>query len=123
LFAEYASAFNRLINTLRVVLGVYTTLLGALTFMVATLMLLGMIFGEITQLILTGIISEGFTLLGMAILLFVFTRRPLFESKPRRKTRLLLLIELTGLMGFVIFVLLLVYLVVSGNIYRIEIQH
>lgn len=120
LIAEYSSAFNRLINALRVVLGVYTTLLGALTFMVATLMLLGMIFGEITQLILTGIISEGFTLLGMAILLFVFTRRPLFESKPRRKIRLLLLIELTGLMGFVIFVLLLVYLVVSGDIYRIE---
>jgi flagellar protein FlaJ len=49
LFAEYLSAFNRVINVLRVVFGVYTTVMGALVFMMANLMLLGMLFGGISS--------------------------------------------------------------------------
>jgi len=120
LFAEYVSGFNRMIDVLRVVLGVYTTLLGALTFMMANLMLLGMIFGGMMSLIATGVTSIGFALFSMSILLYVFTRRPFFESKPRKKTRILLIISLTGLMGFVFFTILLAYLLVSGNIYSME---
>uniref|UniRef100_A0A7C2G255 Flagellar protein J n=1 Tax=Thermosphaera aggregans TaxID=54254 RepID=A0A7C2G255_9CREN len=120
LFAEYTSSYSRMIDTLRVVLGVYTTLLGALTFMLANLMLLGMIFGNVSELITTGVLGVGFALISMALLLYVFVRKPLFESKPRKRTGLVMLISLLGLTGLFVFAIIAVYLVVSLNIFNVE---
>ncbi|QOR95038.1 type II secretion system F family protein [Thermosphaera chiliense] len=120
LFAEYKASYNRMIDTLRVVLGVYTTLLGALTFMLANLMLLGMIFGNVSELITTGVLGVGFALISMALLLYVFVRKPLFESKPRKKTGFVMLISLLGLTGLFVFAIIAVYLVVSLNIFNVE---
>ncbi|MEM0506701.1 MAG: type II secretion system F family protein [Thermosphaera sp.] len=120
LFSEYVSSYTRMIDTLKVVLGVYTTLLGALTFMLANLMLLGMIFGNVTELITTGVIGVGFALISMALLLHVFVRRPIFESKPRHKNKIVIMISTLGLTGLLIFAIISVYLVISMNIFNME---
>lgn len=120
LFAEYVAAYTRMINILRVVLGIYTTLLAALTFMLANLMLLGMIFGGFTELVMTGITSVGFALMSMAILLYLFMRKPVFESRSKWRSRLLILIILLGLTGFFSFAIMIAYLVISLNIFNME---
>jgi len=117
LFAEYLSAFNRVINILRVVFGVYTTVLGALVFMLANLMLLGMLFGGLSELVTTGVLGIGLALMGMAALLYAFVRKPLFESRPKRKSRLVVLTSFSGLTGVLVFAMMIVYLVVSLNIF------
>jgi flagellar protein FlaJ len=120
LFAEYKSAYMRMIDTLKVVLGVYTTLLGALTFMLANLMLLGMIFGNISELITTGVLGVGFALISMALLLYIFVRKPLFEARPRKRIGLVMLISFLGLTGLFVFAIITVYLVISLNIFNVE---
>lgn len=120
LFAEYLSAFNRVINVLRVVFGVYTTVMGALVFMMANLMLLGMLFGGISVLLTTGALSIGFALMGMAVLMYAFTRRPLFESKPKRKNRLVLLTSFSGLMGTLVLAMIIAYLIISLKIFDMD---
>ena len=120
LFAEYLSAFNRVINVLRVVFGVYTTVLGALVFMLANLMLLGMIFGGLSELVTTGVLGVGLALMGMATLLHVFVRKPLFESKPKRRNRLVALTSFLGLTGTLVFAMMIAYLVISLRIFEMD---
>jgi len=120
LFAEYLSAFNRVINILRVVFGVYTTVIGALVFMLANLMLLGMLFGTLAELMVTGVTSASLALMGMAALLYAFVRRPLFESKPKRKNRLVIFISLFGLTGVLVLAMMIAYLIVSLKIFDMD---
>jgi len=49
-------------------------------------MLLGMIFGNISRLITTGVLGVGFALISMALLLSIFVRKPLLKARPRKKT-------------------------------------
>ncbi len=120
LFAEYLSAFNRVINVLRVVFGVYTTVLGALVFMLANLMLLGMIFGGLSELVTVGVLSAGLALMGMSTLLYLSVRKPLFESKPKKRGRLVALISFSGLTGTLAFAMIVAHLVVSLNIFNMD---
>jgi len=120
LFAEYLSAFNRVINVLRVVFGIYTTVLGALVFMLANLMLLGMLLGGPLELMFTGVLGISLVLMGMAILLYAFVRKPLFESKPKRRNRLMVLSSFFGLTGVLVFAMMIAYLIVSLNIFNMD---
>ncbi|MET1160488.1 MAG: type II secretion system F family protein [Thermoprotei archaeon] len=110
LFSEYVSAYNRLIGTLRVILGVYVTLLGALVFMVANLMLLGLIFGGIRELMITAMSAMAFTLTAMAVLLWVFSKKPLFEAKVKRKPLILRIVSIGGLASTTVFAGIMLYL-------------
>ena len=120
LFSEYKSAYLRMIDMMRVVLGVYTTLLGALTFMLATLMLLGMIFGNVFELVVTGIAGVGVSLLGLDVLFFVFIKKPLFEARKGARNRLMLAVKFTGLSGVVFASILLAYTVITGRIFSLD---
>ncbi len=116
LFSEYISAYNRLIESLRVVLGIYVTLLGALVFMQANLILLGMIFGGIQNMMITSMLATGVTLSAMAILLRVFVRKPLFEAKPQHKPLILKIISIGGLVSSLVFAVVIVYLSITMKI-------
>ncbi|MEM4824802.1 MAG: type II secretion system F family protein [Desulfurococcaceae archaeon] len=120
LFSEYRSGYGRMVDTLRVVLGVYTTLIGALTFLVATLLLLGMLFGGAMELVLTALMGMTMALLTMSVLMYFVIRRPLFEYKKTRST-LVRLIGFLGVFGTVFFVLIIMQLVITGNIMELEI--
>ena len=116
LFSEYLSAYNRLIESLRVVLGIYVTLLGALVFMQANLILLGMIYGGIQKMMVTSMIATGVTLFAMAILLRIFVRKPLFESSPQHKPLMVRIISIGGLLSSLVFAFIIVYLSVTMKI-------
>ena len=120
LFSEYKSAYLRMIEMMRVVLGVYTTLLGALTFMLATLMLLGMLFGNVFELILTGLVGVGVSLISLDILFFIFIKRPLFEMKKGARSKLLLATRIGGLAGVTFASIMFVYTVLTGGIFRVS---
>ncbi len=116
LFSEYLSAYNRLIESLRVVLGIYVTLLGALVFMQANLILLGMIFGGIQNMMVTSMIATSATLSAMAILLRAVVRKPLFEAKPQHKPLMLKIISFGGLAATMVFAVTVVYLSLTMKI-------
>lgn len=119
LFSEYKSGYTRMIEALRVVLGVYTTLVGALTFLVATLILLGVIFGGVIELTATVLISVGISLLAMSVLLYVSIRRPLFEYS-KSKAPLAKYIKFLGLTGNIVFTLLILRLIITHNIFDLN---
>lgn len=119
LFSEYKSSYGRMVETLRVVLGVYTSLIGALTFLVATLMLLGMIFGGAIELVLTALIGMALALLGMSVLLHLVIRRPLFEYRKSR-AGLVKIISITGIAGLAFLVLIFAHLVITQRIGELE---
>ncbi|MEM4490312.1 MAG: type II secretion system F family protein [Desulfurococcaceae archaeon] len=117
LFNEYKSAYSRMIDMMRVILGVYTTLLGALVFMLATLMLLGMLFGNVMELIMTGIMGLGFSLIGIDVLFFFFIKKPLFEARRTSSNKLLFFIRITGLIGLVASLIIFINLLLTGEIF------
>ncbi len=88
LFSEYRTMMIRRIESLRVILGVYSTLIGAFIFMLANFVLLGLFFGGEIDIIRIGIIGIAGAELALAILLYVTIKRGRFEHdlkvKPRR---------------------------------------
>ncbi|MEM0000721.1 MAG: type II secretion system F family protein [Desulfurococcaceae archaeon] len=119
LFSEYKSGYSRMIETLRVVLGIYTTLIGALTFLVATLMLLGMIFGGAVELVLTAIVGMALALLAMSSVLYFIIRRPLFECR-RSRAGIVRSISVLGACGMAFLALIFTYLVITLKITEME---
>lgn len=120
LFNEYKAAYLRMIDMMRVVLGVYTTLLGALVFMLSTLMLLGMFFGGIRELMITGVLGTGLSLVGVDILLVLFIKKPMFEAKRTSGNKLLLTIKTSGLAGSLFIPIIFALIALTGRIYSME---
>ncbi len=119
LSAEYTSSYNRFIGTLSVVLGVYTTLLGALAFLIAVLLLMGMLFGGLSQSFTSGVLGVGLSLSGMSLLLFILVKRPLFEYKEGRST-LVKVIRVLGASGVVFMAFMVLYMLVTGALYSLR---
>lgn len=121
LFSEYKSAYGRMIDMLRVVLGIYTTLVGALTFLISTLLLLGIIFGGAVHLVLMSIIGMSIALLTMAVLMYFIIRRPLFECK-RPISPLIKIVSILGTSGLAFLVASFTYLTITYTIGTLEVS-
>jgi flagellar protein FlaJ len=119
LSAEYTSSYNRFIGTLSVVLGVYTTLLGALAFLIAVILLMGMLFGGLSQSFISGVLGVGLSLSGMSLLLFILVKRPLFEYK-RGRSMLVKVIRVLGASGVVFMAFMILYMLVTGALYSLR---
>ncbi|NPA99193.1 MAG: flagellar protein J [Crenarchaeota archaeon] len=79
LFSEYRTGYLRKIEGLRVILGVYSTLIGAFIFMLANFILLALFFGGEVEIIRTGILGVSLAELAVAILLFFAIKKSRFE--------------------------------------------
>ncbi len=79
LFSEYRTSYLRRIESLRVILGVYSTLIGAFIFMLANFILLALFFGGKIDIVRTGILGVSLAELAVAILLFFAIKRGRFE--------------------------------------------
>ena len=79
LFSEYRTSYLRKIESLRVILGVYSTLIGAFIFMLANFILLALFFGGEINIVRTGILGVSLAELAVAILLFFSIKRGRFE--------------------------------------------
>ncbi len=79
LFSEYKTSYQRRIESIRVILGVYSTLIGAFIFMLANFILLALFFGGEIDIVRTGILGVSLAELAVAILLFFAIKRSRFE--------------------------------------------
>lgn len=117
--AEYTSSYGRFISALNVILGVYTTLLGALAFLIAVLLLLGMLFGGLAESFIAGVSTVGLSLMGMSLLMFILVKRPLFEYKKGR-SNMVRAIRILGVTGVLSMTILVVYMLISGTLYSLR---
>ena len=73
-----------------------------------------------TKLITTGVLGGGFALISMALLLYIFVRKMLFEARPRKRIGLVMPISFLSLTRLFVFAIITVYLVISLNIFNVE---
>ena len=110
LFSEYRTAYLRRIDALRVILGVYATLVGAFVFMLANFMLLGLFFGGDIDIIRTGIIGIASAELALSMLLYAFIKRGRLEHTMKIRPRIITYIKIAtvgGLASAISFILIL----------------
>lgn len=110
LFSEYRTAYLRSIDALRVILGVYATLVGAFIFMLANFILLGLFFSGNIDVVRTGIIGIASAELALAILLYIFIKRERLEHTMKIKPKTITYIKIaavSGLISALIFILTL----------------
>jgi len=99
LFSEYRTAYLRRIDALRVILGVYATLVGAFVFMLANFMLLGLFFGGDIDIIRTGIIGIASAELALSMLLYAFIKRGRLEHTMKIRPRIITYIKIATIGG------------------------
>ncbi|MCE4599745.1 MAG: type II secretion system F family protein [Desulfurococcales archaeon] len=79
LTSEYINMYARTINTARVFMGIYVTMMGSLIFVLVTFMLMAFFFGGNVSIIITSYIGVGVTLVFILILLYILVNKEPFE--------------------------------------------
>lgn len=101
LLHEYQYHYQRVINNMRVILGVYVATMAALVFALSSLMLLGFFFGDYGPLLTQAYIASAAAALGLGGLVIIMLPKELFDVKGAlaRENRLILLSDLLGGLG------------------------
>ncbi len=79
LISEYINMYARTINTARVFMGIYVTMMGSLIFVLVTFMLMAFFFGGNVSIIVSSYAGVGITLVFILILLYILVRKEPFE--------------------------------------------
>ncbi len=101
LFHEYQYHYQRVINNMRVVLGVYVATMAALVFALSSFILLGFFFGGAGNILIQAYIASIAVALGLGGIIIVMLPKEFFDVKggSARENKLIMLIDLLAGLG------------------------
>jgi archaellum biogenesis protein FlaJ (TadC family) len=107
LFHEYQYHYQRVINNMRVILGVYVATMAALVFALSSFMLLGFFFGGSGKILIQAYIASIAVTLGLGGLITIMLPKEFFDVKgsSARENRLIMMIDLTAGLGLIVSIL------------------
>jgi flagellar protein FlaJ len=110
LFSEYIYHYQRMMNNLRVLLGVYVAVMAALVFAVSSFTLLGFFFGGSSKLLVQAYVASLMVVTGLGASIILLLPREYFDVRGReaRENSMVRLIDRSAVTG------LLAGLVVAG---------
>ncbi len=99
MISEYETYYNRIVDALRMFLGVYTSLMAAGVFMLSNFLLLAFFFGGSMRILVASFAIIILTMGGAAALLFMLVPSDAFENKMKPRPRLLVLSDIAAVAG------------------------
>ncbi len=117
LFHEYIYQYQRMMNNLRVLLGVYVAVMAALVFAISSFTLLGFFFGGSSSLLVQAYVASLMVVTGLGASIILLLPREYFDIRGReaRENRTVRAIDLSAIVGSLVgLALAAVYLKGSG---------
>ncbi len=104
LFQEYKYSYERIIENMRVLLGVYVAVLAALVFALSSFMLLGFFFGGANTALLQAYIAGLVAMVALGGIIIYILPKEYFDVKGKeaRENKLIMIIDVTALLGLII---------------------
>ncbi len=116
MISEYETYYNRIVDALRMFLGVYTSLMAAGVFMLSNFLLLAFFFGGSTRVLVASFAIVILTMSGAAAMLFMLVPSDMFESKMKPRSRLLVLSDIMSVVGLVCSLVFSIFIIKSMGV-------
>lgn len=108
LFHEYQFQYQRSVNNMRVLLGVYVAIMAAMVFMTSNILLLSFFYGGSLTIVFEAILIGTLVTIGLGLIIILVLPKDLFEVKGKFKkyNRTLKLIDITAIGAIVASIIL-----------------
>ena len=118
LYHEYEYQYQRTLNNMRVLLGVYVATMAAVIFAMSSLTLLGFFFGLSTTLIFEAYIAAVLVPVGIGVLIILILPRDHFDVRGRlaRINKTVKMIDILAIMGIMVSMATITFFIKRGGI-------
>ena len=111
LLHEYQYHYQRMLNNMRLLLGVYVAIMAALVFALSSFTLLGFFFGDVADLLVQAYIAGLMVVTGIGAVIILLLPREYFDvrGKKARENKLVRMIDVSAILGVIIGMLMAIY--------------